>query len=1010
MSSEQKDKQQDSAEEKEISSQGEKNAPSGAGEKKGGAADGFYVVAVGASAGGLEALENLFTQMPAETGAAFVVVQHLAPDRDSYTPELLARKTEMQVVEAEQDMALEPNVVYVKSPKKMLSIKGRAFQLIDPKEGRDRYLPIDLFFRDLADDQGEKAVAVILSGAGSDGSHGLRSIHRAGGTVFVQDPEQAAHKGMPRSAIETGLADLVLPVEKMPRELAAYMQHPFLRKGAEKDVDQEQIDGQLPAILRTLRSKTGQDFSRYKKNTVRRRIQRRMAIQHMESIEDYARFLKKSSDEAETLFRDLLINVTNFFRDPDAFESLKKRLSERLEERDAEEEFRVWCPGCATGEEAYSIAMLLLELYEEKKIAPATRIFATDLNSRAIDYARDAQYPENIAADIDEQRLKRFFQKKGVRYKADSRLREMVVFASHNLTSAPPFSRLDLVSCRNLLIYLDSSLQKKLIPLLHYSLRPGGLLFLGKSEDIGDFTNLFQPLEKKFKIFRAKKADSEAILHEIALPTSTRGEEKMEARVEKYGKAGNGVPAGREKGAADEEKDTETEAPQPAPETGSRRFDMRSLVERTIMERYAPPGVLVDSRDEVRYFHGDTSRYLSPPRGEPSFQVEGMVLGDFQHQIHEVLAEARKANRRVIRRDVPAGRFEESPVVDLVATPLISRESPHELVLLTFEEKEGKKTQKVDARIAALERELLSTRQDLQATIEELESSNEELQSANEELQANNEELQSANEELATSREEMESTNEELEVVNAELEGKNEALTQAKDDVANLFNATGEGTMILDPELRIKRYTPAMTDYFKLIESDIGRPVTDIVSSLRYDALAEDAHRVLERLETQSREIQTREGRWVQVRIQPYRTGDNVIAGVVVTCADLTRLKESEIQAQQARRFSEAILATTRRPLIVLNGELCIVSANQAFYKAFDVSPQEAANRLIYEVGDGALDIPGLRRLLEEIIPERSEIFDYAIESGRNLVLNARRLEVEAEQEVKILISFEEKH
>lgn len=966
----------------------------------------FHIVAVGASAGGLEALEVLFEQMPVDIGAAFVVVQHLSPDHKSHTPELLAEKTEIPVMEAEEGMTLEPNVIYVKPAGNMLSITAGAFQLIDPQEVKNRHLPIDLFFEDLADDQGEKAIAVILSGAASDGSQGLKAIHRAGGAVFAQDPEQAAHQSMPRSAIETGLVDFVLPVEKMPRELCAYMKHPALH-GARKIAggQTEKIDRALPGILRSLRSQTGQDFAQYKKSTIRRRVQRRMAIQHIESFEDYAHCVQNNSAEADVLFRDLLINVTSFFRDPEAFAELKTAVAERIDRLEAGQELRIWCPGCATGEEAYSIAILLHELFAVKEIEVPTRIFATDLNAKAIDYAREALYPENISADLSQKQLDKFFQKKGGRYKVDSRLREMVIFAVHNLTSAPPFSRLDLVICRNLLIYLDASLQKNIIPLLHYSLKTGGLLFLGKSENIGDFTNLFAPVNKAARIFRARKADSEAILHRVGLPTSSRGQETMEeAKVKKDQQAQQQSSSKAEKNAS------AAAVPSSATNPPDRASEMRGLVERTYIERYAPPGVLVDSENEVRYFHGDTGRYLSPPQGEPSFELKRMVLGDFQHQILEILDQARQANQRVVRRDVPAGIFDDSSHVDLVATPVFSKEGPYKLTLLTFEEKDaGKKSRKIDTRITTLERELLSTRQELQATIEELESSNEELQSANEELQANNEELQNANEELETSREELQSTNEELEVLNAELEKKNKALIQAKDDVTNLFNATGEGTVILDTEMKIKRFTPAMTRYFKLIDSDIGRPVTDISSTLRYDELDQDVRQVLDRLEAKTREIQTRDGHWVQVRIQPYRTSDNVISGAVVTCTDLTRLKKSELQARQAQRISEAIIETTREPLLILSGELRIVSANRAFYRTFDLSASQTIDRRIYEIDGGSFDLPELRHLLEEIIPERREIQDYAIESGRDLLLNARRMVVEDGDEEKILISFSQR-
>lgn len=963
----------------------------------------LFVVAIGASAGGLEALEGLFEAMPDDTGAAFVVIQHLDPEQKSFTPELLSKYTDMRMIAVDREMPLERDTIYFKTPQNDLSIVGGSLRLLDPISSDGRRLPIDRFFRDLAEDQGEKSVGIILSGAGSDGSLALKDIHRAGGSIFVQDPDQAGHTGMPRSAIDTDLVDFVLPVEQIPRELEFYLKHPLL-KPTRKKTDQllEKFNQELPKILRSLRSQTGQDFSRYKKSTVRRRIQRRMALQHIDSLHDYAQFLMANDEEAQALFRDLLINVTSFFRDAEVFEALKQALGAYLDQCDPEQELRIWCPGCATGEEAYSIAMLVHELFEEKSLDRPVRIFATDLNAKAIDAAREASYPENIAVDVGERRLRRYFKKKGSSYKVNPELREMLVFAIHNLTSAPPFSRVDLVSCRNLLIYLETSVQKQILPLIHYSLKPDGLLLLGKSEDIGEFNQLFTPIDKKLKLFRASKSDPERNMSEFNLvPRVLEGSLDRGPDKKKRPKGAENRPTDREGSAM-----PEGEGGDLAPRPKTSLQELRTMIEKTVLERYSPPGVLVDAEGTVRYFHGDCGRYLCLPRGEPSHQLQALASGTLLQQISEVLEESRRDKKRVVRRDVPTGTLDHSPVIDLVATPLVNKKSSG-LVLLNFEEKaDAEPDRRVDAQVAALERELMTTRQDLQATIEELESSNEELQSANEEMQANNEELQSSNEELETSREELQSTNEELEVVNAELEEKNQALVRANDDVSNLFNATQVGTVILDDRMRVKRFTTAMTRYFKLIESDLGRPLTDIVSTLKTDQLQQDCKQVLDTLEKQVREVQTTDGAWVQVSIHPYRSSDNVIAGVVVTCTDQSRIKHSEIEAQEAWHFAEAILETTHESLVVLDGTLTILKANRAFLGRFARSKQEVVGQQIDSIDSGVLDLPRLRGLLEKVIPEEQEVFDFDIDGDPPLLLNARKLVVEEDREIKILLSF----
>jgi two-component system, chemotaxis family, CheB/CheR fusion protein len=710
-------------------------------------------------------------------------------------------------------------------------LEGGNLRLREPAKGVRVHLPIDDFFRSLAEDQGANAICIVLSGAGSDGSQGLRAVNAAGGLVMVQEEAQAEYHGMPASAIATGLADFVLPVERMGNELARFASSPLLAlREKKRRTPSEQAREELGSVLAAVRAVCGHDFSQYKPSTVLRRIERRMAIHQIDQLGSYARLLRQKPAEAQALFQDMLINVTSFFRDAGAFEVLQEHLAGMLGEKGPEAPVRVWVPGCATGEEAYSIAILLLETMDRLGKQFPVKIFASDLNRRAIEIAREGIYPDSIAADVSEQRLQRFFQRNGTQFQVTGQVRSLLVFSLHDVMRDPPFSRLDLVSCRNLLIYMDSALQKKVIPLLYYGLNPGGLLLLGSSEGIGDFGDLFAPVSQKWKLFKTREGSAERLQLHLELPFFASPAARQEARERQ-------VPAAAKQPAPGKEPKSGAEA------------GLRTLVERTVLEKYAQPGVLVDERDEIVYFHGETGSLLTPPRGEPSFNLLGMARGLLADELRSLLRQAREEGRRVLRKDLQLVHEGRLLTVDLEAAPVPGKGN---LLLVTFEAKAPpappSDQPQADSRLALLERDLIATRQDLQATIEELETANEELQSANEELQANNEELQATNEELETSREELQATNEELETVNAELKRKNDELLRAQDDVNNLFAGASIGTVILDPELRIKRFTPAAAQVFKLIDTDIGRPLTDIASSLCYDRFEEDIRDVLESL------------------------------------------------------------------------------------------------------------------------------------------------------------------
>jgi two-component system CheB/CheR fusion protein len=955
------------------------------------------VVGIGTSAGGLKAMEGFFDHLPTGSGMAYVVIQHLAPHRESHLESLLQSHTSLPVRTAEDGMRVAPDTVYLKPPQSEVILQDGVLHLRDVMDDARVRHPIDEFFRSLARDGKESAVAVILSGAGSDGAAGIREINSASGLVIAQEEAQCDYPSMPRSAIETGLVDMVLPVEKMGEEIVRYQDHSDgIRREMKEQQTEKRLGRDILKVLAAVRNATGHDFSRYKRNTIRRRIERRLSLHRIEKISDYAHYIHQHPGEAQALFTDLLINVTGFFRDPEAFDLLCDELDRLLKDRPTDAPVRAWVPGCATGEEAYSLAMLLTESMDRLKKRFPVKIFATDINPASIDYAREGLYPESLVAELSDKRLHRFFVPHDKRYRVGAQLREMVVFAVHDITRDPPFSFLDLVSCRNLLIYMDSTLQRKVLPLLHYGLRPGGLLLLGTSEDVGEASELFAPIHRKWKIFRAREHPSGRTYNPLA---DIVGRERQ-------------LPSREDREAPRQPETTPGEGPVERRRHPKER-GLREIVESTIMAEFAPPGIVVNEANEIIYFQGDTGMFLSPPQGEPRFELMRMVRGRLAEVLPGMLHRARKEKARQVR-EVLVTSGADRVLTELTVKPLPGAGTGS--ILITFEDRESREKgeeEVSDTRITSLQRELYSTRQDLQATIEEFETANEELQSANEELQANNEELQSTNEELETSREELQSTNEELETVNVELQKKNEELHQANDDITNLFGAIDIGTLILDTELRIQRYTPSATRCFRLIPSDIGRPLTDISTTLITDDLTERLRDVLETLELQSHEVQTREGLWYALHMLPYRTSENAIAGVVLTLTEVTELKKAQLASTEARLFADAILATIREPLLVLNEDLQVVNANRAFYARFEVNPKETEGIAIFDLGNRQWNIPELRRLLTEIIPENSRFEDFRVDhefpgiGRRVLLLNARRMEV-AERSSLILLAFED--
>jgi len=737
------------------------------------------VVAVGASAGGLEALQGLFDHVPNEPPMAFVVVQHRATDRTSVMKSLLEKHTQFRVQDIEDGTSVEPGTIYLAPADKDVSIMNGVLYLVEPPSHAGVRLPIDSFLRSLAQDEAERAICIILSGTGSDGTLGLKEIKAAGGMGITQKEEQAKYDSMPRSAIDAGLVDFVLPVEQMGEQLALYLMHPFL--AARKPADMgKKLEDQLQKVFLMIRNETGHDFSHYKRNTILRRIARRLAVHQIENLDDYFKLLGENPEEINVLAREMLITVTNFFRDRDAFEALREHVIRPLvEQKPPGTPIRVWVAGCATGEEAYSIAMLLVEEMGKNERHHAVQIFGTDLDEDSIETARRGVYPKSIAADVSADRLKRFFRQENNHYKVQSNIREMLVFAKHNLIKDAPFSRLDLVCCRNVLIYMDSTLQRKLLPMFHYTLSPSGCLFLGESESIGTLTNLFAAVDTKHKIFRRK-------------PVETGYEPEREA----------GPCPRREEGQ---------EKPRPQKPVE----DLSKIAERVILRDYSLPCVLVDNGCDIVYFNGDTSRYLSRPGGRPTCNILQMARPEIHYKLGLLLKRAMHEKHIAVEKDVQVRIDDHFIDTDIVARPVVEPGIGANLVLVIFKSKPKEKKageeggtplrmpeQEKDARIRELDQELQYTKEYLQTTIEELETSNEELQSSNEELQSTNEEPQSTNEELDTSREE-------LRTINAEHQQKIDELSKAYDDLNNLLGATEVATLFLDRDLKIRRFTPA---------------------------------------------------------------------------------------------------------------------------------------------------------------------------------------------------------
>ena len=944
----------------------------------------FPIVGLGASAGGLEAFELFFRHMPPVSGMAFVLVSHLDPSHASILTEILQRSTAMPVVEVLDQMKVEADHVYVIPPNRDLAIFHGTLQLFVPDQPRGHRMPVDDFFRSLAEDQGSCAIGIILSGTGTDGTLGLRAILGAGGVSLVQQPENAKYSGMPESAINAGYATKVLTVDKMPEVLMAgllALNNPPIAAAA--------LTSNLNRILLQLRSATGHDFSLYKKSTIGRRIERRMSMHDITSMELYSRYLKEHPAESGKLFKELLINVTSFFRDPEAFDALKTEIIPLLlREKPEDYVVRIWVAGCATGEEAYSIAILLAEYMEEVQVNFKVLLFATDLDDDAINIARNGFYPPNIAQDISPERLRRFFVKEDRGFRVKKHIREMVIFAIQNVIKDPPFTRLDLLSCRNLMIYLEPEVQHRLIPAFHYALKAGGVLFLSPSESIGSFPELFSPINRKYKLYRASGTISSTNIVMTGGLVWTRSKN---------------------------EKVTEQLEIKP------RETNFSELTRRMLLQSYAPASVVTDEKGNILFVHGDTGRYLRPAPGQATLNIIDMAREGLQlHLRNAIQSLANQSLQHTFNHEVTIKNKDEIYQVKLTVRLMPDADKKQKLLLISFQDvvhlaKHSKQPAQLElARVEELEQELSYTRENLQATIEDQQASNEELKSTNEELQSTNEELQSTNEELETSKEELQSVNEELITVNAELQAKIEQLAMMQNDMKNLLDNINIGTLFLDANLRIKRITRDAMKLYRLVDTDIGRSIFDIKSNIAGDDLLSYARGVLETLLPFEREVSTTNGNYYLARIQPYRTLDNVINGVVMTFTDITLRVTAEEQKKQASQLAEAIVNTVSQPLLVLDSDLKVIAAGQAFYRYFHTTPEETIGRQIYQLGNNQWDNPDLRELLESILPQNQVMENFFVQHEfpligmRKLLLSARRVSDGKQHKNLILLVMEE--
>lgn len=941
------------------------------------------IIGIGGSAGSLAPLRELVAALPGDSRMAFVVVTHQAPDGRSLLPEILAKATQLPVHEVRQETRVEADHVYVVGRGHHVSIRNGVL-LLEESLGRGiPPLPIDHFLRSLASDQEQCSVGIILSGTGTDGTLGLAAIKGSGGLALVQDPRTAEFDGMPTSAIAAHATDAVLSVAELAERL---VQFACDRAASPRGRARAESPGALDRILATIRARGGPDFSAYKSGTLMRRVERRMELHRIARLEQYTQYLEDHPEETDALWRDWLIGVSAFFRDPEAFHALAhKGLNALLASREAGSPFRIWVPGCATGEEAYSIGMLVLEALHGMDKRLDVQVFATDLDPAAIQTARQGRFPEGIAADVGAERLERFFVREDRGFRARRELRDLVVFAVQNVLVDPPFTHVDVLSCRNLLIYIVASAQEELLPVFHYSLNPGGLLLLGPSESISGLEGYFTTLDRRWKLYRRNEA--------APVPSVPRWASRQ---LSAQKAAMNSIP------------------------TGAAKVDLADLQRRALAERFGPPAVIVDGRGQIQQVHGSVGPYLELPPGRANLNVLEMAREGLRATLSSELRDLQKGDSLTASRSSRVRSNGEWVEVQVTIARIEGVQHPFPLFLITFEPlpkaprtaKRGRERSKAEPSTGHrlhLEQELQHTRQDLQSSINELQSANEELASANEEVQSANEELQSSNEELQTSKEETQSLNEELHTVNAELSQKLQALEQANDDLLNLMNNVEIATIFLDDQLRVQRFTPQARIVANLLETDAGRPLADLATRLDYPQLLPDAAAVLKTLKPVETRAAAPDGAWYTVRIRPYRTTRNAVEGLVINFIDITQTVRAN-RLEAAHELAESIVDAVREPLIVLDSELRVLRANRAFYALFQVQAAQTRGQLVYDLGDGQWDIPELRERLQRMLQLEPGFDQFSVErefpriGHKRMLLNARRVLIKGVERPALIV------
>ena len=992
---------------------------------------------MGASAGGLEAFTQLLKELPVDTGLGFVLVQHLDPEHESALTQILTRATAMPVHEVTDHLRVEANHVYIIPPNTNLGIEQGVLKLQPRLPVRTPARTIDTFFEALAHDQHERAIGVILSGSATDGTLGLEAIKAEGGITFAQD-ETARYDSMPRSAVSAGCVDFVLPPEKIAHELARIARHPVVaerlirseaaRKAAATSAvapgeaqSSPGSDAGAGALARTpgydqvlelLRQHSGVDFSLYKSATVHRRIMRRLVLSRKDSLPHYADFLRKNPKELELLYSDALINVTSFFRNAEAFDVLRRKVFPRLLRQDGDEPLRVWVLGCSTGQEAYSIAMVFAELAEKMPHPRKLQVFATDLNETNLEKARHGLYARPLARDVSAERMRRFFVEEDGGYRVSKALRERVVFARQNVISDPPFSRMDLISCRNMLIYLEPEVQDKALLNFHYALKPDGFLFLGASESISGMTALFEPLDKKQKIFVRKEAPSRT----FQLPATSEA-------------SPNDVPGRKSRPTS-----MPGWPPGAKPDNVRSPLDPQREADRVTIDQFAPPGVLINADLQILQFRGATGAYLEPPTGKASFDLLKMARKDLMLPLHAVIRQAMTEIKLTSTESVAVGPDGQPRRVRIEVVPLKNLRERFFLVLFketnsnrpalpagrpgarpTRQGASPSEHPAADAqRSVELKQELAETRDYLQSVLQQQETTNTELQAANEEGQSANEELQSLNEELETSKEELESTNEELTTVNDEVVHRNTELNRLNSDLLNLQASAQLGIVLLNRDLTVRRFSPQAERQFNLRVSDLGRPLGSVRHTLQFPELEATIAEVIALGRQTERSVQDSDGRWYSLRIRPYLTLENTIDGAVLVLVDIDELKQKEQLIQLEHAHAEAIIQTVPNPLVILGADLKVQSANDAFCRTFMVVAPSIKDRSIFELDHGSWDIPQLRHQLEDIIPRRSVFSDFEVTrefpriGRRSLLLNARLLETHGGSAKEILLGFKD--